>query len=204
MVLTMRRSAIALCVLACACAKETKYSQQPTSSSATVQSPPSPSAEPVPSTQPTAVEETPRPRVLPGPLGSGPSAKGHYGAPFTAAPQQQLSQVLANPDAYKEQALTVTGVVRRVCQRKGCWMELATAASDTALRCRIRFKDYGFFVPTDAQGAKAKVEGVLMVNRVTAARVKHLEEEGALFDSKNADGSANETQLVASAVELER
>jgi Domain of unknown function (DUF4920) len=197
----MRCSAIALCVLICACAKTARETGESASSGAAVQSPPPASAEPQSSAPVGATSAT---RALPGPLGSGPSAHGHFGAPFTGAPKQQLKRVLASPDAHKDQPLTVSGFVRRVCQRKGCWMELATAPTDEAARCRIRFKDYGFFVPTDAQGAQATVEGVLMVNRVTAARVKHLEEEGARFESKNPDGSANETQLVAVAVALER
>lgn len=144
--------------------------------------------------------EPERARTLAAPL----DQRGHYGAQFTGAAKQQLTRVLAQPQQYKDKPMTLSGVVQRVCQRKGCWMELASSKDEKAARCRIRFKDYGFFVPTNSEGAKAQVEGVLMVNKVAPGRVKHLEEEGAVFDAKNPDGSAFETQLIASAVELER
>jgi Domain of unknown function (DUF4920) len=161
--------------------------------SASVPMTPAPSAE-VTSTEPVA--------------GATPSRHlgdhGHFGAAFTGAKAQKLKDLAAQPEQFKDQTLTVSGVVRRVCERKGCWMELATSAAAEAASCRIRFKDYGFFVPIDSKGANAKIEGVLMVNNVSKARVEHLEQEGAVFESKNADGSANETQLIASAVELTR
>ncbi len=70
--------------------------------------------------------------------------------------------------------------------------------------CRITFKDYGFFVPTDSAGAFAKIQGRLDLRQVEAAAVQHLESEGAHFRNKAADGSATEVRMVASAVELLR
>jgi hypothetical protein len=168
-----------------------------------------------PSAAPTPTVASPeRPAASQGALSSEPERartlaapldkRGHYGAEFTGAAKQQLIRVLAQPQQYKDKPMTLSGVVQRVCQRKGCWMELASSKDEKAARCRIRFKDYSFFVPTNSEGAKAQVEGVLMVNKVAPGRVKHLEEEGAVFDAKNPDGSAFETQLIASAVELER
>jgi hypothetical protein len=83
-------------------------------------------------------------------------------------------------------------------------MELATDATDTSPSCRVKFKDYGFFVPMDSAGATITLEGEVRVRTVKPARVRHLEKEGAVFTAKNADGSANETQIVATGVELRR
>jgi mRNA-degrading endonuclease toxin of MazEF toxin-antitoxin module len=69
---------------------------------------------------------------------------------------------------------------------------------------RVTFKDYGFFVPTDAQGSKARVEGVVSVRELSAADVSHLESEGGKFPSKAADGTARELSIVATGVELWR
>jgi hypothetical protein len=70
--------------------------------------------------------------------------------------------------------------------------------------CRVTFKDYGFFVPTDSAGARAKIQGKLATRVVEAAAVQHLEAEGARFRNKRADGTATEVRLIASAVQLER
>jgi hypothetical protein len=70
--------------------------------------------------------------------------------------------------------------------------------------CRVTFKDYAFFVPTNSQGSEAKVQGVVQVETVKPSHVRHLEEEGATFAKKEPDGSARELQLVASGVRLWR
>ncbi len=83
-------------------------------------------------------------------------------------------------------------------------MEIATVKDDAAPGCRVTFKDYGFFVPTDSQGADARVQGLVEVTEVPKSRVDHLEGEGAKFAHKNADGSATEVRIVATGVELRR
>jgi hypothetical protein len=127
-----------------------------------------------------------------------------FGAPLGDSPETQLAEVLAAPDAYHQKTVRLSGHVSRACSRKGCWMELAVDASPAAPRCRVTFQDYAFFVPTDAAGSRAKLEGVVQVTEVKAEAVDHYESEGATFTNKDADGSAKEVRLVASGVELER
>jgi hypothetical protein len=115
-----------------------------------------------------------------------------------------LADVLATPDRFRDQAVTVEGQVRRACTRRGCWMEVAQGADPKLPGCRVTFKDYGFFVPTDSAGAQVKVQGVFGVNTLPPERVAHLESEGGQFPRKNADGSVDELRLVATGVELRR
>jgi len=127
-----------------------------------------------------------------------------FGAGITPGPQLALADVLKAPDHYRDQSVTVEGQVRRACTRRGCWMELAESADPALAGCRVTFKDYGFFVPTDSAGSRAKVQGTLAVNTVSPERVAHLESEGGQFPNKNPDGSASELHLVATGVELWR
>jgi hypothetical protein len=83
-------------------------------------------------------------------------------------------------------------------------MQISAESDPTAPSCRVTFKDYGFFVPTDSAGSQAKVQGSLTIDTVPSERVAHLESEGAKFADKNPDGSANELHLVATGVELWR
>ena len=151
-------------------------------------------ASPIPSSVPAA----------PAVASAAASGSKAFGAPISAGPELALSDVLANPERFRDQTITVEGQVRSACTRRGCWMEVAESGDPKLPGCRVTFKDYGFFVPTDSAGAKAKVQGTLGVNTLPADRVAHLESEGGQFPRKNADGSADELRLVATGVELRR
>jgi len=110
-----------------------------------------------------------------------------------------LGEVLANPDQFTEKAVVVEGVIKNVCEMKGCWMELTPTASDAGVR--ITFKDYGFFVPTDSKGMKARAEGVAVVKTLSKEEADHLAGEGATL-TRNDDGTAKEVSFVATGVEL--
>jgi hypothetical protein len=127
-----------------------------------------------------------------------------FGTPITPGPELTLADVLRTPEQYRDQTITVEGHVRSACTRRGCWMEVAESADPAQPGCRVTFKDYGFFVPTDSAGSHAKVQGIFGVNTLPADRVAHLESEGGQFPHKNPDGSVNELRLVASGVELSR
>ena len=136
-------------------------------------------------------------------LAARPPSKS-FGAPITPGPELLLADVLKTPERYRDQAITVAGHVRSACTRRGCWMEVAESADPAVPGCRVTFKDYGFFVPTDSQGASAKVQGTFGVSTLPPERVAHLESEGGQFPHKNPDGSVNELRLVATGVELWR
>lgn len=115
----------------------------------------------------------------------------------------KVGTLLADAAKLEGKTVVVEGTVRKACERKGCWMELATATDDKNPGVRVTFKDYGFFVPLDSAGAKARVEGVVKVAELSDARAKHYESEGALVP-RDAAGKPREVQLLATGVELHR
>jgi hypothetical protein len=136
---------------------------------------------------------------------SAPAAadgKQRFGQPLTTATALPVTALLASPQPGR--AVTVEGSVRKACTRRGCWMELAESAREGTPGCRVTFKNYGFFVPTDSAGSHARVQGVVEVDTLPASSVRHYEEEGAVFASKQPDGTAREVRLVATGVELWR
>jgi hypothetical protein len=135
---------------------------------------------------------------------SATPGKRTFGAPLGAAPRKELDALLKYPGKVADAPISVEGYVRRACSKKGCWMELATSKDPGAPACRVTFKDYGFFVPTDAAGASARLEGTVFLRRVEKKLVEHLEAEGATFASKAEDGTADEVRIVATGVELTR
>jgi hypothetical protein len=137
---------------------------------------------------------------------AAPAAKGveTFGEKIQKTDALPIATVLAAPDAYAGKVLLVDAKVRTVCQRKGCWMEVAPSTDKTSQGCRITFKNYGFFVPKDAAGSDVRVEGTLAVKKLSKDDVAHYESEGARFAKKAADGTAHEVRIVASGVELRR
>lgn len=116
-------------------------------------------------------------------------------------PVVTLANLLAKPEQFEGKTVVATGTVRQVCQKKGCWMELAK--DKTSVGARVTFKDYAFFVPKDASGLEARVLATVKVAVLSDERAKHYEAEGATVP-RGADGKPREVQLVASGVELKK
>jgi hypothetical protein len=131
-----------------------------------------------------------------------PDGKKLYGQALAPATPVTVAALLAHPETGGP--VTVEGSVRKACTRKGCWMELAESTSEGTPGCRVTFKNYGFFVPTNSAGSRARVQGQVEVDTLAAEAVRHYEEEGAVFAGKQPDGTAKEVRLVATGVELWR
>lgn len=115
------------------------------------------------------------------------------------SPVVDLADALSTIHAYIDTSVILEGEVRKVCQVKGCWLELVQQGAPRGLR--VTFKDYGFFVPTDSDGYAARLEGVFETNVFSQREADHLIEEGVQL-TRNADGTATEVSFVASGVEL--
>jgi hypothetical protein len=123
------------------------------------------------------------------------------GEKLKGAKKVALADLLTSPEAHDGKTVLVEARVRKACQRKGCWMELAT--DDKGPGVRVTFKDYAFFVPVDSAGSSARVEGLVKVAELSEERAKHYESEGAIVP-RGKDGKPREVQLVATGVELRR
>lgn len=84
--------------------------------------------------------------------------------------------------------VTTAGQIIDVCSKKGCWMKLDMGNNNAV---RVTFKDYGFFVPTDASG-EAIVNGKAYISEISVEELKHyaedagqsIEEINAITDSE--------------------
>lgn len=68
-----------------------------------------------------------------------------------------LGQALAKADPGADQPVAVRTRIAKVCQKKGCFF----VATEGAATARVTFKDYGFFIPTDAGGKTVDLVGTL-------------------------------------------
>lgn len=63
-----------------------------------------------------------------------------------------------------------TSKINSVCKQKGCWMNMALNNDKEAF---VKFKDYGFFVPKNADGNEAIVSGKAFLSIETVEEQKH-------------------------------
>ena len=122
----------------------------------------------------------------------------NFGAGLTLQQSTELAEVVSAPERFEEQPVLLHGRISDVCQRKGCW----TILRDGDAQVRVRFLDYGFFLPTDAAGAEAFVEGVVKVEVLSEKVVRHYESESRDGDPNGVTGPRREVGFVASGVRL--
>ena len=63
-----------------------------------------------------------------------------------------------------------TSTIKEVCQTKGCWMNVAL---DNDKETFVKFKDYAFFVPMNAQDKEVVVSGKAYISEESVADLKH-------------------------------
>ncbi|MEO8254007.1 MAG: DUF4920 domain-containing protein [Flavobacterium sp.] len=60
--------------------------------------------------------------------------------------------------------------INSVCKKKGCWMNLALANDQETF---VKFKDYAFFVPKNAENQETIVSGKAFVSVESVDELKH-------------------------------
>jgi hypothetical protein len=114
-----------------------------------------------------------------------------------------LDKALATPEKFAGQTVAVEGVIVRSCKMEGCWMEMAP--KEGAKSVRVTFGEHAFFIPLNAAGMKVRAQGSFKTKTLTKEHVDHLiNEDGAKFDNRNADGTVTEVSFDATGVELTR
>ena len=127
-----------------------------------------------------------------------PEPASTFGAAVTLEQATPLAQVLATPDTYASQPVLLRGRLTDVCQKKGCW----TVLKDGESVVRVSFQDYGFFLPKDALGAEALVQGVASVRELSEREARHYASESRDGDPAAIQGPQREIGFVASGVRL--
>ena len=121
-----------------------------------------------------------------------------FGADLTLLRPTRLAEVVLTPERFEQRQLLLHGTLTDVCQRKGCW----TILQDEDTQIRVRFRDYGFFLPTDAIGAEAYIEGVVKVETLSEQAARHYAAESRDGDPKSIQGPRREVGFTASGVRL--
>ena len=60
--------------------------------------------------------------------------------------------------------------IKSVCKKKGCWMKMSLAGE---MESFVKFKDYSFFVPLNADNSLAIISGKAFIDVESVASLKH-------------------------------
>lgn len=117
----------------------------------------------------------------------------------------EVADILAKPQSYLQQQVTVKGTVEAVCQKKGCWMQFAADANQPTFR--IKVKDGDMVFPVSAKGktayASGKLDPIEMDLESTREYLAHkAQEQGQAFDPASVTEAITLYQLVPVAVEI--
>ncbi|MET0343410.1 MAG: DUF4920 domain-containing protein [Polyangiales bacterium] len=113
------------------------------------------------------IEAAPAESHAPQQLGAAPSLPGDPLAVRT---------LLEAPEPHLGKQVKCTGTVARVCQNAGCWLELQAAEGGPGLR--VPMANHAFFIPKDAVGKRAVIEGALRRHELPEGQRAHYQSEG--------------------------
>lgn len=82
--------------------------------------------------------------------------------------------------------------ILEVCQKKGCWMNVDLGDGKSMM---VRFKDYGFFVPKDANGRTAIMDGKAFREIITVDMLRHYAEDAGKSKEEIEKITADEERL---------
>ncbi len=113
----------------------------------------------------------------------------------------KVEKVFAEPAKFADKTVEVKGVIVRSCKKEGCWMEMADKEGGKSVR--VTFGDHAFFIPLNSAGMNVRAQGVFKTKTLTKEHVDHLiNDDGAKFDTRNADGTVTEVSFDATGVVL--
>lgn len=114
------------------------------------------------------------------------SSAAKFGDAITISNDTPIAAIVSSPTTFQGKAITTEGIVKSVCQERGCWMTLTDDTNKTAM---VRMHGHSFFVPKNASGKNARVQGTIVLVR----------DEKECDESK---GQKAEIELDATGVEL--
>jgi len=133
--------------------------------------------------------------------------EANLGAEITLTEKTNISDILADPEAYLDKTVLVEGEILDVCPMMGCWMELKSDSEDQ--RIKVKVKDGEIVFPVEAKGSTALVEGKVYKIELTQEKaIEHFqhvaEEKGQEFDPSTITGPMTIYQIKGLGAEIHK
>ncbi len=117
----------------------------------------------------------------------------YYGEKITADGAITYDELLSKLETSESlENVKVEGSIDGVCQAKGCWMNIVSNTDKSKESMFVKFKDYGFFMPLDASGSTAIMEGKAYKEETSVEELRHYAED----EGKSAEEIAAITEPV--------
>lgn len=97
---------------------------------------------------------------------AGAGSEQFFGDKITSEGAVSIDELAKLMGDKTELAIKLEAPIDAVCQKKGCWMDLKTTNGESV---RVTFKDYAFFMPKDASGKTAIVDGTAKIEETSVA-----------------------------------
>jgi len=131
----------------------------------------------------------------------GPSVKyTTFGSPVsgTSLDAVELTRVLESPQQFTDRPIEIHGKVVDVCQKKGCWLTMAPSGEESGEAVFVKFTcpiEDVRLIPMAAVGQTVRVEGTLVVEKISEAERRHYASEGGASDEEIEKIVGGETQI---------
>ncbi|MBC7382394.1 MAG: DUF4920 domain-containing protein [Bacteroidia bacterium] len=117
----------------------------------------------------------------------------YYGEKVNEDSVVSIADLKAHMGNNKELKVKLRGEIEAVCQKKGCWMKLRNPDGEAI---HVTFKDYAFFIPTDAAGRSVIVEGIAKIEETSIADQQEYARDGNKTKEEVAAIKQPKTELV--------
>ena len=126
----------------------------------------------------------------------------HFGTGITVGDAPALiTTAQRDPVNFVGKIVRLEGPITAICQTKGCWMHLGTEQNPVM----VKFKDYAFFMPKDASGRTAIVEGEMKLKQETVEETRHyLEDAGKKDEASKVTEGRKILTFMASGVAIKK
>ena len=113
-------------------------------------------------------------------------AEKKFGKALTLKAKTKISDIMANPEQYNGKRVLVEGAIVGVCEKRGCWIKLASDKEFESITFKV--EDGVIVFPMDIKGKTALAEGVVSYKTISVEEQieqgkKHAKEEGETFDA---------------------
>lgn len=102
------------------------------------------------------------------------NAQEYYGKKITADKAVKAEAFKKSMQGKDSMDVKLEAKIITCCKKKGCWMDVDLGNGETM---KVRFKDYEFFVPKDADGRTAIIEGRARKEETDVATLRHYAED---------------------------
>lgn len=103
-----------------------------------------------------------------------------FGEPITVpvAETVKVSDVMKSPEKFVGKPIRITGTVRDVCEKKGCWATLSEGSGEPLyVKFTCPAEENGRVMPMEARGRPATVQGVVKIKEIDEEEARHYAED---------------------------